>query len=87
MQLEHSAETERASKETLQAAVRDYTGFAARVADGDLTATVSANGSPEFGELADSLNTMVSGLAEISREIQAGRARDRGLHRRDPRPR
>ncbi len=71
-ELEQSAETERASKETLQAAVRDYTAFAARVADGDLTATVSANGSPELGELADSLNTMVSGLAEISGEIQAG---------------
>ncbi len=71
-ELEHSAQTERASKETLQAAVRDYTAFAARVADGDLTATVSADGSPELAELADSLNTMVSGLAEISREIQAG---------------
>jgi methyl-accepting chemotaxis protein len=71
-ELENSAETERASKETLQAAVRDYTAFAARVADGDLTATVSADGSPELAELADSLNTMVSGLAEISRQIQAG---------------
>ena len=66
-ELEYSAETERASKETLQSAVRDYSAFAARVADGDLTATVSANGSPELAELADSLNTMVSGLAEISR--------------------
>jgi methyl-accepting chemotaxis protein len=71
-ELESSARTERASKETLQAAVRDYTAFAARVADGDLTATVDANGSQELAELADSLNTMVSGLAEISREIQAG---------------
>jgi methyl-accepting chemotaxis protein len=71
-ELEHSAETERASKETLQAAVLDFTTFAARVADGDLTATVGANGSPELAQLADSLNTMVSGLAEISREIQAG---------------
>ena len=71
-ELESSAGSERASKETLQAAVRDYTAFAARVADGDLTATVSADGSPELTELADSLNTMVSGLAEISREIQAG---------------
>jgi methyl-accepting chemotaxis protein len=71
-ELEHSAETERASKERLQDAVRDYTAFAARVADGDLTATVSANDSPELAQLADSLNTMVSGLAEISREIQAG---------------
>jgi methyl-accepting chemotaxis protein len=71
-ELEHSAETERASKETLQAAVLDFTTFAARVADGDLTATVGANGSPELAQLADSLNTMVSGLAEISREIQTG---------------
>jgi methyl-accepting chemotaxis protein len=71
-ELEQSAETERASKERLEAAVRDYTAFAARVADGDLTATVSANDSPELAQLADSLNTMVSGLAEISREIQAG---------------
>ncbi len=71
-ELEQSAEIERASKESLQAAVRDYTAFAARVADGDLRVSVSADGSPEFGELADSLNTMVSGLAEISREIQAG---------------
>jgi methyl-accepting chemotaxis protein len=71
-ELEHSAETERASKETLQAAVRDFTAFAARVADGDLTSTVSAEGSRELAELADGLNTMVAGLAEISREIQAG---------------
>ena len=71
-ELEHSAETERASKERLEDAVRDYTAFAARVADGDLTATVSANDSPELAQLAESLNTMVSGLAEISREIQAG---------------
>jgi methyl-accepting chemotaxis protein len=71
-ELEHSAEIERASKETLQSAVRDFTGFASRVADGDLTSTVSADGSPELAELADGLNTMVAGLAEISREIQAG---------------
>ncbi len=71
-ELEQSAEIERASKETLQAAVADYAAFAARVAGGDLTATVSASGTPVLGELADSLNTMVSGLAEISREIQGG---------------
>ena len=70
--LESSATLERASKETLEAAVRDYTAFAGRVADGDLTATVTADGSPELGQLAGSLNTMVSGLSEISREIQAG---------------
>jgi methyl-accepting chemotaxis protein len=71
-ELEDSARLERASKETLEGAVRDYTTFAARVADGDLTATVSADGSPELGQLAGSLNTMVSGLAEISGEIQTG---------------
>jgi methyl-accepting chemotaxis protein len=70
--LEASAGQERASRETLQAAVRDYTAFASRVADGDLTATVHAEASPELGELAGGLNTMVSGLAEISREIQGG---------------
>jgi methyl-accepting chemotaxis protein len=71
-ELEHSAETERASKETLQAAVSDFTAFAARVADGDLTSAVNADASPELSQLADGLNTMVAGLAEISREIQAG---------------
>src|ERR1700749_5202495 len=51
-ELEQSAEIERASKESLQAAVRDYTAFAARVAGGDLRVSVRADGSPEFGEVA-----------------------------------
>jgi methyl-accepting chemotaxis protein len=70
--LEGSAQLERESREELQAAVRQYSQFAARVAGGDLTATVTANSSQDLGELSDSLNTMVSGLAEISGEIQAG---------------
>ena len=71
-QLADSAEVERASREALQTAVRDYSQFAARVADGDLRATVAANGSEDLGDLSDSLNTMVGGLAQISSHIQAG---------------
>ena len=71
-QLADSANTERDSREALQAAVRDYSAFAARVADGDLRATVSADGSEDLRGLTESLNTMVSGLAQISSHIQAG---------------
>ena len=71
-QLAESAEVERASREALQSAVRDYSQFAARVADGDLRATVSATGSEDLGDLSDSLNAMVGGLAQISGHIQAG---------------
>ena len=66
-----AAEGERASKRALELAVRGYADFAARVADGDLTATVDGD-SDELGELSTSLNSMVTGLAEISGEIQAG---------------
>jgi methyl-accepting chemotaxis protein len=70
-QLTESAEVERASRQALQAAVRDYSEFAAKVADGDLRVTVSASGSDDLRGLSDSLNTMVGGLAEISGHIQA----------------
>jgi methyl-accepting chemotaxis protein len=69
--LELSADAERESKHALQVAVRGYAEFAARVADGDLTATVGAE-AQELRELGESLNSMVGGLAEISTEIQAG---------------
>ena len=69
--LEAAASSERDSKRALEVAVRSYAEFAARVADGDLTATVAAD-AQELGELGESLNTMVGGLAEISTEIQAG---------------
>jgi methyl-accepting chemotaxis protein len=71
-ELESSARAERDSREALQAAVREYSLFAARVADGDLTATVDAAGSDDLGELSTSLNSMVGGLAEISGQIQGG---------------
>ena len=71
-QLADSAEVERASREALQSAVRGYSEFAARVADGDLRATVAADGSQDLHGLSESLNSMVSGLAQISSHIQAG---------------
>jgi methyl-accepting chemotaxis protein len=71
-ELQGAAAGERGSREALQAAVRSYSQFAARVADGDLTASVSADGGTDLRELSRSLNTMVGGLAEISGEIQAG---------------
>ncbi|HXO07771.1 MAG TPA: methyl-accepting chemotaxis protein [Solirubrobacteraceae bacterium] len=71
-QLADSAQTERDSREALQAAVRHYSEFAAKVADGDLRASVNADGSADLEGLSESLNSMVSGLAQISSHIQAG---------------
>ncbi len=71
-ELADSAQLERDSREALQVAVRAYSEFAARVADGDLRATVAADGSDDLRGLSVSLNTMVEGLAQISSHIQAG---------------
>ena len=71
-ELADSAELERTSREALQNAVRDYSDFAARVADGDLRATVSTDGSQDLRGLSESLNSMVNGLAQISGHIQVG---------------
>jgi methyl-accepting chemotaxis protein len=70
-ELETAADAERTSKTALQTAVHRYADFAARVANGDLTVTVAAEGQ-ELRELSESLNRMVSGLAEISSQIQMG---------------
>jgi methyl-accepting chemotaxis protein len=70
-ELEVAADAERQSKQALQLAVRSYADFASRVANGDLTATVTSE-ALDLRELGESLNTMVAGLADISTEIQAG---------------
>jgi methyl-accepting chemotaxis protein len=69
--LEKQASTERESREMMERAVHSYSIFAARVADGDLTATVEPQGDEDLRELAGSLNRMVSSLAEISGQIQS----------------
>jgi methyl-accepting chemotaxis protein len=71
-QLADSAQVERDSREALQTAVRHYSEFAAKVADGDLRASVSADGGADLEGLSESLNSMVGGLAQISSHIQAG---------------
>ena len=70
--LERSAAAERASREVLEAAVASYSRFAASIAGGDLTATVEPQGEHDLQALGRSLNTMVTGLADISREIRMG---------------
>jgi methyl-accepting chemotaxis protein len=70
--LVEAAETERASKEALRAAVRDYSEFTTRVAGGDLTATVTADGVQDLDDLSRNLNGMVSGLADISTQVRTG---------------
>jgi methyl-accepting chemotaxis protein len=70
--LSQTARTERETKEELRAAVRDYSEFAARVAGGDLTATVVAHGGQDLQDLSKNLNSMVRGLADISGQVREG---------------
>jgi len=66
------AQAERDSSEALQAAVGEYSAFAAQVAGGDLTAEVSANGSQQLRVLSENLNGMANGLAELSGQVRDG---------------
>lgn len=70
--LVQSAEAERQLSDSLQTAVRDYSEFAAKVAGGDLTATVGANGDQDLRVLSENLNSMVVGLADISQKVREG---------------
>lgn len=70
--LVQSAEAERQLSESLQAAVRDYSEFAGKVAGGDLTVTVGANGDQDLQLLSENLNSMVAGLADISQKVRGG---------------
>ena len=67
-----TAQTEQEIREALQVAVRDYSAFAAKVADGDLTAKVAANSSQDLQTLSENLNSMVTGLADISGQVREG---------------
>jgi methyl-accepting chemotaxis protein len=69
-----AAAAERDSSESLQAAVGEYSAFATRVAAGDLTAEVAANGSQQLRVLSENLNGMASGLAELSGQVRDGAA-------------
>lgn len=61
----------RTSQEALQAAVRDFSAFAERVAQGDLSTRLALNGHDELGTLAQNLNKMVQGLNELTGQIRS----------------
>lgn len=70
--LQETVEEERRSREVLQEAVGEFSLFAAKVAQGDLTSRVSVGDGSDLGTLAGHLNAMVEGLAELSSEVQTG---------------
>ena len=70
--LEATMASERETKEALETAVTEYSEFATRVAQGDLTGRVNANGSADLRTLSDNLNGMVTGLSELSSRVQEG---------------
>jgi methyl-accepting chemotaxis protein len=71
-QLVAAAQAEREASQSLQTAVEEYSTFAERVAAGDLTAGVAANGSQQLQVLSQNLNGMASGLAELSSQVREG---------------
>jgi methyl-accepting chemotaxis protein len=64
--------SERETKQALEAAVAEYSEFATRVAGGDLTGRVTANGSADLRTLSENLNGMVTGLSELSSRVREG---------------
>jgi methyl-accepting chemotaxis protein len=52
--------------------LREYSAFAGRVANGDLTARVSTSGAPELRELSGHLNDMAVNLRHLSTEVRGG---------------
>jgi methyl-accepting chemotaxis protein len=52
--------------------LRGYSAFAGRVAGGDLTARVAADGAPELRELRGHLNDMAENLRQLSTEVKGG---------------
>lgn len=70
--LQAMVEEERQSRAILQRAVGEFSTFAAKVSEGDLTMTVSVDGSEDLQVLAANLNGMVEGLRELSGEVRTG---------------
>ncbi|MGH2787369.1 MAG: methyl-accepting chemotaxis protein [Actinomycetota bacterium] len=70
--LQETVSSDRAIKDSLEQAVRDYSAFAAEVAHGDLTARVSSNGNATLTTLTDNLNAMVASLGKLSALVARG---------------
>lgn len=69
-ELQRNIAVERASKEDLEKSVAEFAKFAARVADGDLRARVSANPDTTLDQLGVSLNRMTESLGQLVGEIR-----------------
>jgi methyl-accepting chemotaxis protein len=70
--LQARMETERRDKETLMHAVAAYSAFTGRVAQGDLTVRIDNTFEGELALLAQQLNGMAAGLAELTGELRNG---------------
>jgi methyl-accepting chemotaxis protein len=70
--LQATMDSERETKQALEAAVAEYSAFATQVARGDLTGRVSANGAADLRTLSENLNGMVTGLSELSSRVREG---------------
>jgi methyl-accepting chemotaxis protein len=66
--------TERHLKESLQRAVSEYKTLAERVAQGDLTVRLTADGTDELGTLGLHLNSTVESLRDLVRQVREGAA-------------
>ena len=71
-QLQETLRSERETKGALEQAVAEYSAFATRVADGDLTVRVASNGSVELQGLSDNLNGMAVSLGQLSGRVRDG---------------
>jgi methyl-accepting chemotaxis protein len=69
-----ASQAERDRNEALQAAVGEYSAFAAKMAEGDLSGVLSVNGSQQLRVLSENLNGMATGLAELSGQVRDGAA-------------
>jgi methyl-accepting chemotaxis protein len=67
-----ASEQERHIKEALEAAVAEFSDFASRMAQGDLTVRVSSNGNESLESLSGNLNAMVGALAELAGQVREG---------------
>ncbi|MBW3589788.1 MAG: MCP four helix bundle domain-containing protein [Actinobacteria bacterium] len=70
--LEEMIEDQQQANEVLEKAVRDYSEFAAGIAEGDLTLKLSSNGKPELDRLSQDLNRMTTGLGALSARVRSG---------------
>lgn len=73
-ELEIRTEELRQNQLLLQTAVSDFSRFAERVAQGDLTTRLQRNGHDDLGTLALNLNSMVEHLSDMTSQTRAAAA-------------